>query len=222
MYIEVYAIGQLSSRAMTYIALTVEGNSWLWLNENINDDPFDTELDISSCHPHNPDCGNYVLGPNPDKGYYGGTNIGIYAVPPAVASAWLADGYISVNLVWSPLVNYLVYNYAYTTIPDYFDIQFSFPGAVIGDPHVFTLFGDSFELKNGIYTFFSDNQVTLNGRSTEPYHGYFITEFALLFAGETSWTLHGLVDQHYLPHLFFNDVEILPGSSLLNGRLVFS
>jgi hypothetical protein len=34
--------------------------------------------------------------------------------------------------------------------------------------------------------------------------------------------LHGLVDEHYLPHLFFNEVEILPGSSLLNGRLMFS
>jgi hypothetical protein len=96
MYIEVYAIGALLSPS-NYIAITLEGNSWLWLNYNINDDPFDTELDLSSCTPRNPFCANYVSGPTPDAGYYDGTNIGIYAVPPAVASAWLADGYISVN-----------------------------------------------------------------------------------------------------------------------------
>jgi hypothetical protein len=91
MYIEVYAIGDLNG-GDEYIILNVEGSSWVWLNNNINDDPFETELDISSCHPQSPFCGNYVSGPTADVGYSDGTNIGIYAVPPAVASAWLADG----------------------------------------------------------------------------------------------------------------------------------
>jgi len=103
-------------------------------------------------------------------------------------------------------------------------MQISFnPGNVVGDPHVHTVFGDYFDIFAGMYTLYVDELVTMNVRTSEPYHGFFVTEFAVVFDDQqTNWVLHGSVDSHYLPRLYFNDAEVHSDSVLLNGDIRYT